>query len=71
VLCGGKNNDVLNAMRTDDLVAALENYPSLIVITDSKWVNALAGDHRLRLQEIAQQRDQLAFRIELAPPGSF
>src|SRR5215471_1352729 len=71
VLCGGRNNDVLNAMRTDDLVAALENYPSLIVITDSKWVNALAGDHRLRLQEIAQQRDQLAFRIELAPPGSF
>src|SRR5215471_5119156 len=71
VLCGGKSNDVLNAMRTDDLVAALENYPSLIVITDSKWVSALAGDHRLRLQEIAQQRDQLAFRIELAPPGSF
>jgi len=71
VLCGGKSNDVLNAMRTDDLVAALENYPSLIVITDSKWVSALAGDHRLRLQEIAQQRDQLAFRIDLAPPGSF
>jgi 4-amino-4-deoxy-L-arabinose transferase-like glycosyltransferase len=70
VLCGGKVSDVFNAMRTDDLVAALENYPSLIVITDSKWVNALAGDHRLRLQEIAQQRDKLAFRIELAPPGS-
>jgi 4-amino-4-deoxy-L-arabinose transferase-like glycosyltransferase len=70
VLCGGKTNDVLNAMRTDDLVEALAAYPSLIVITDSKWLNSLDGDHRLSLQEIARQRDQLAFRIELAPPGS-
>jgi 4-amino-4-deoxy-L-arabinose transferase-like glycosyltransferase len=70
VLCGGKANDVLNAMRTDDLVTALEAYPSLIVITDSKWLSALAGDHRLSLKEIARQRDQLAFRIELSRPAS-
>ena len=70
VLCGGKNNDVLNAMSTDDLIQALATHPSLIVITDSKWMSALSGDRRLRLEQIGQQRDQLAFRIRLTPAGS-
>jgi len=70
VLCGGKSNDVLNAISTDDLVTALQSHPSLIVITEFKWLSALMGDQRLRLQTIGQQRDQLALRIELAPAGS-
>jgi 4-amino-4-deoxy-L-arabinose transferase-like glycosyltransferase len=70
VLCGGKGADVLNAMSTDDLLTALRAHPSLIVITESKWMNALFSDHRLRLEPIGQQREQLAFRIDLRPPES-
>src|SRR5262249_3902582 len=70
VLCGGKSNDVLNAMSTDDLVAALQLYPNLVGITEYKWMNALMADHRIKLQPITQQKDQFAFRIELAPAGS-
>jgi len=70
VLCGGKGADVLNAMSTDDLLTALQAHPSLIVITESKWMNALFSDHRLRLEPIGQQREQLAFRIDLRPPES-
>jgi 4-amino-4-deoxy-L-arabinose transferase-like glycosyltransferase len=70
VLCGGRGSDVFNAMSTDDLVAALETYPSLIVITDSRWLNALTDDHRMRFEQIGQQKEQLALRIELSRPGS-
>jgi hypothetical protein len=73
VLCGGRVNDVLNAMGTDELVTALGTYPSLLVFTDSKWLNALTADHRMRFEQIGQQKDQFALRIELAPatlPGA-
>jgi 4-amino-4-deoxy-L-arabinose transferase-like glycosyltransferase len=70
VLCGRRGNDVLNAMSTDELVTALETYPSLIVITDGKWLNALTADHRMRFEQIGRQNDQFALRIELTSAGS-
>jgi 4-amino-4-deoxy-L-arabinose transferase-like glycosyltransferase len=70
VVCGGRGNDVLNAMSTDELVTALDTYPSLIVLTDYKWLNALTADHRMRFEQIGQQKDQFAVRIELSPTAS-
>jgi hypothetical protein len=47
------------------LASALEQEPSLIVITTSNWVQGLQADARFSTEFIAAQGDALAIRVAL------
>jgi 4-amino-4-deoxy-L-arabinose transferase-like glycosyltransferase len=65
VVCGVGDNDILNALSQDVLESALENEPSLIVITTSNWRKGLENDQRFFTELIATQGNALAFRVSL------
>ena len=65
VLCEPRRGGTFYALHQDMLIDALESEQSLVVITDSKWLEGLEGDPRLTTEFIAAQGDSLALRIAL------
>jgi 4-amino-4-deoxy-L-arabinose transferase-like glycosyltransferase len=65
VLCEPKRGTTFYALHQSMLADALESEESLIVITDSHWLEGLEGDPRLSTEFIASQGDALALRVVL------
>lgn len=65
VLCEPKHGGTFYALHQDMLADALEAESSLIVITDSRWLEGLKGDSRFGIQFIASDGDAFALRVEL------
>jgi 4-amino-4-deoxy-L-arabinose transferase-like glycosyltransferase len=65
VLCEPRRGTTFYALHQDMLADALESEPSLIVITDSKWLEGLEKDARFATEFIAAQDDVLALRVAL------
>ena len=65
VVCGEGEGTVLNALSQDILAETLENEPSLIVFTLSRWQDDLEDDPRFATHLIGQQGDSLAYRVWL------
>ena len=65
VVCGVGEFDVLNALNEDTLVAALENEPTLVVITGENWRDDLEGYPRLTCELIGVQGKNAAYRVAL------
>jgi len=65
VLCDSRRGQPLYALNQDMLADALENQPSMIVITDLRWVEALEGDPRFEIEYIGTQNDSTALRVAL------
>jgi 4-amino-4-deoxy-L-arabinose transferase-like glycosyltransferase len=65
VACGHPEGDVLNALRQDRLVAALEQESSLVVITLERWQDDLEEDGRFEMEFIGSQGEARAFRVRL------
>jgi len=63
VVCG--EGTVLNALREDILAEALENEPSLLVFTLTRWQGSLEGDPRFATELIGEQGDALVYRVRL------
>jgi 4-amino-4-deoxy-L-arabinose transferase-like glycosyltransferase len=68
VVCDVGGGDVLNALNPDLLVTALGAYPSLIVITTSRWQGDLEADKRFLTELIATQDESAALRLRLREP---
>jgi 4-amino-4-deoxy-L-arabinose transferase-like glycosyltransferase len=65
VLCEPRRGGTFYALHQNMLADALETEPSLIIITDSRWLEGLKGDPRFAIQPIASEGDSLALRVEL------
>jgi hypothetical protein len=65
VLCEPRRGGTFYALHQNMLADALETEQSLIVITDSKWLEALENDPRLTTEFIASQGESLALRVAL------
>jgi len=65
VLCEPKRGTTFYALHQDMLEEALQGEPSLIVITDSKWLDGLEKDTRITTEFIAAQDEALAIRVAL------
>lgn len=65
VLCEPRRGGTFYALHQDMLAEALESEPSLIVITDQKWLEGLTGHYRFTTEWIASQGDSLAVRVAL------
>ena len=65
VVCGVGEFDVLNALNEDTLVAALENEPTLVVITGENWRDDLEGYPRLTCELIGVKGKNAAYRVAL------
>jgi 4-amino-4-deoxy-L-arabinose transferase-like glycosyltransferase len=65
VLCEPRRGGTFYALHQNMLADALEMEPSLIIITDSRWLEGLKGDPRFEIQPIASEGDSLALRVEL------
>ena len=63
VLCEPKRGGTFYALHQEMLYDALKAEQSLIVITDSKWLEGLEGDSRFTTEFIAAQDDSLALRV--------
>jgi 4-amino-4-deoxy-L-arabinose transferase-like glycosyltransferase len=66
VLCE-PNQGPSNALSEDILASALDSEPSLVVITNSNWLEGLERDPRFTLEFIAAQGEALALRVSLKP----
>lgn len=65
VLCEPRRGGTFYALHQNMLADALEMEPSLIIITDSRWLEGLTSDPRFATQHIASEGDSVAVRIEL------
>jgi 4-amino-4-deoxy-L-arabinose transferase-like glycosyltransferase len=65
VLCEPRRGTTFYALHQDMLSDALELEPSLVVITDSKWLDGLEKDPRFTTEFIAAQDDALVLRVAL------
>jgi 4-amino-4-deoxy-L-arabinose transferase-like glycosyltransferase len=65
VLCEPRRGGTFYALHQDMLAEALESEPSLIVITDSKWLEGLENGSRFTTEFIAAQGDSVALRVAL------
>lgn len=65
VLCEPRRGTTFYALHQDMLVDALESESSLILITDSRWLEGLENDTRFTTEFIAAQEDSLALRVVL------
>ena len=65
VLCEPRRGGTFYALHQDMLAEALESEPSLIVITDSKWLEGLEKVSRFTTEFIAAQGDSVALRVAL------
>jgi len=65
VLCEPRRGGTFYALHQNMLADALEMEPSLIIITDSRWLEGLTSDPRFATQLIASEGDSVAVRIEL------
>ena len=65
VLCEPKRGGTFYALHQDMLAEALESETSLIVITDSKWLEGLENGSRFTTEFIAAQDDSVALRVAL------
>lgn len=65
VLCEPKRGGTFYALHQEMLNDALETEPSLVVITDSRWLEGLEKDSRFTLEFIAAQGESLALRVAL------
>lgn len=68
VLCEPKHGGTFYALHQSMLADALETESTLIIITDSRWLEGLMGDPRFEIEPIASGGDALALRIELKRP---
>jgi 4-amino-4-deoxy-L-arabinose transferase-like glycosyltransferase len=65
VLCEPKRGTTFYALHQDMLADALESESSLIVITDSHWLEGLKNDPRFATEFIASRGESLALRVAL------
>ena len=65
VLCEPRRGTTFYALHQAMLASALETEPSLIVITDSKWLEGLEGDPRFTTEFIASHGEAYALRVSL------
>ena len=65
VACGHPEGDILNALKQDRLVTALETEGSLVVITLERWQDDLEDDGRFDMELIGSQGEALAYRVKL------
>lgn len=65
VLCEPRRGDAFYALHQDMLAEALQGKPSLLVITDSHWVDGLKTDPRFTVERIASQGEAVALRVSL------
>lgn len=65
VLCEPRRGGTFYALHQNMLADALESEASLIVITDSKWLEGIEGDPRFTTEFIAAQGESLALRVVL------
>lgn len=65
VLCEPRRGGTFYALHQNMLADALETEPSLIIITDARWLEGLEGDPRFAIEPIASEGDSLALRVEL------
>jgi 4-amino-4-deoxy-L-arabinose transferase-like glycosyltransferase len=65
VLCEPRRGTTFYALHQDMLSDALELERSLVVITDSKWLDGLENDSRFTTEFIAAQDDTLVLRVAL------
>jgi 4-amino-4-deoxy-L-arabinose transferase-like glycosyltransferase len=65
VLCEPRRGGTFYALHQNMLADALQMEPSLIIITDSRWLEGLTSDPRFATQLIASEGDSVAVRIEL------
>jgi 4-amino-4-deoxy-L-arabinose transferase-like glycosyltransferase len=65
VLCEPRRGGTFYALHQNMLADALETEPSLIIITDSRWIEGLEADRRFAIEPIAAEGDARAVRIEL------
>jgi hypothetical protein len=65
VLCEPRRGGTFYALHQNMLADALETEQSLIVITDSKWLEGIEKDPRLTTEFIAGQGESLALRVAL------
>ena len=65
VLCEPRRGGTFYALHQDMLAEALESETSLIVITDSKWLEGLENGSRFTTEFIAAQDDSVALRVAL------
>ncbi|MFY9571837.1 MAG: glycosyltransferase family 39 protein [Blastocatellia bacterium] len=65
VLCEPRRGTTFYALHQGMLAQALEVEPSLIVITDSHWVEGIKNDPQFVTELIAAHRDSLALRVAL------
>jgi 4-amino-4-deoxy-L-arabinose transferase-like glycosyltransferase len=65
VLCFPKRGTTFYALHQNMVADALETEPSLILITDSKWLEGLEKDIRFTTEFIAAQDNALALRVAL------
>jgi 4-amino-4-deoxy-L-arabinose transferase-like glycosyltransferase len=56
---------VLNALGENKLASALQNEPSLVIITTQNWTPGLESDPRFGIELLAQQGQSLALRVWL------
>jgi 4-amino-4-deoxy-L-arabinose transferase-like glycosyltransferase len=68
VLCEPKHGGTFYALQQNMLADALETEASLIVITDSRWLEGLKSDPRFVIQPISSDGDSLALRVALRAP---
>jgi 4-amino-4-deoxy-L-arabinose transferase-like glycosyltransferase len=66
VLCLKGAGDVLNAMDSGPISAALQSRPSLVVITKSWWVNDFKNDDGFVTEPLGSEGDTSALRVSLA-----
>lgn len=65
VLCEPRRGTTFYALHQDMVADALASEPSLILITDSRWLEGLENDARFTSEFIAAQDDALALRVSL------
>lgn len=65
VLCEPRRGGTFYALHQNMLADVLEIEPSLIIITDSRWLEGLKGDPRFAIEPIAADGDALALRVVL------
>jgi 4-amino-4-deoxy-L-arabinose transferase-like glycosyltransferase len=65
VLCEPRRGTTFYALHQDMVADALASEPSLILITDSRWLNGLENDSRFTTEFIAAHDDALALRVSL------
>ena len=65
VVCGVGEFDVLNALNEETLVTALEQEPTLVIITSEDWRADLEAFQKLETELIGEQGETLALRVSL------